>query len=271
MITRYRPGKRPESISSSTCRRAFRLFSRTSLRTPLERLDLVEHHHQPRKAGVAQDDEQALEEAEGAEVIEVALDASVPLGRGADVGLPADPGQQRVGGGALVPRHGPSPGAERRCERRRVAGDRSETPFHEIGRPRQERFAASPSATPPLGQNVFLQRGRTSCRGRIGGRTCCVSAVERRSVSRRYTVSRRCSGVSVSETCTSAVANPSRFARSCNQRTKKVLPLPYSPRTALNFALPAAHGCQLFAHHGLERLQADRERVEAAPRDGAAP
>ena len=54
------------------------------------------------------------------------------------------------------------------------------------------------------------------------------------SARRRYTVSSRCSGVSVSEICTWDVAKPSRRDSSSNHRAKKGLPLPYSPRTALN-------------------------------------
>ncbi len=48
--------------------------------------------------------EDALQEAEGAEVIEVALDAGHPLGRGCDVRLAGCPRQQSVGR-AAIPRH----------------------------------------------------------------------------------------------------------------------------------------------------------------------
>ena len=123
----------------------------------LECLDLVQYEHEPREARVAQDDEQALEEAECAEVVEVALDARVPLGGGADVGLPADPGQQRLGHGAVVPGDGPSIGAERRCKRRSVAGNLRETPFHEVGRPGEERLRVTLRDV-AFGEDVFLQR-----------------------------------------------------------------------------------------------------------------
>lgn len=109
-------------------------------------------------------------------MVEVALDAGVPLGGGADIGLSADPGQERLGRGAVVPGDGPSIAAERRRERRGVAGDRREPPLHEVGRAGEERF---PDAfrDAALGDDVFLQRvepvvedGPQGARLRIRGR-----------------------------------------------------------------------------------------------------
>ena len=62
--------------------------------------------------------------------------------------------------------------------------------------------------------------------------------VRRFSRARRYTVSRRCSGVSTSLICTSVTAMPRSSARADSQREKKVLPAPYSPRTALKSPRP---------------------------------
>ena len=82
---------------------------------------------------------------------------------------------------------------------------------------------------------------------------CGVSAVAKRSVRRRYTVSKRCSGVSVSEIWTSDVAKPRFRARSANQRAKNVFPQPYSPRTALNTLPPALTLCSSSSRVGVKR------------------
>ena len=68
---------------------------------PLEGLDLVEDDQQPGMAGVAQDRQQSLQEAERGEVVEVALDACGAAGGGSDVGLAADPGEQALRGGQV--------------------------------------------------------------------------------------------------------------------------------------------------------------------------
>ena len=69
---------------------------------PLQGLDLVEHQDQPGVARVAQDRQQALEEAQGGEVVDVALDPGGPLGRGADVRLAGEPGDQPLGRGGVA-------------------------------------------------------------------------------------------------------------------------------------------------------------------------
>ena len=65
---------------------------------PLQGLDLVEDEQQPGVAGVAQHGEQALQEAEGPEVVEVAPDPGGPLGGGGRRAAAAEPGEQPVGG-----------------------------------------------------------------------------------------------------------------------------------------------------------------------------
>ena len=90
---------------------------------------------------------------------------------------------------------------------------------------------------PALAEYFLLERVEP---GIDDGAPSGVSDVARRSIKRRYTASQRCSGVSVSDTWTSLVAKPAPRARSCSQRAKNVLPLPYSPRTALNAPRPRA-------------------------------
>lgn len=236
---------------------------------PLERFHLIEHYHQPREARVAEDDEQALEEAEGAEVIEISLDAGVPLGRGANVRLPADPGQERFGGGALVPGHRPSPGAERRGERRRVARDRCEAPFHEIRRPAQECFGIA-LRNAPLGQDVFLQciepvveDGPEGTLPGVSGRKAFgqpavyrFEAVQRRLRFRDLHLGR---GESVA---LRPLLQPPH---------EEGLPAAVLAANRLELRATGGYGCQFFRDHGLERIQTDRERIQTAPGNGAAP
>jgi hypothetical protein len=63
---------------------------------PLKSLDLVEHKYQPSIIGIAEDREEPLQEAEGAEVIEVASDAYSATDACGDVGLPTEPGDEAV-------------------------------------------------------------------------------------------------------------------------------------------------------------------------------
>lgn len=75
------------------------------------------------------------------------------------------------------------------------------------------------------------------------------------------------------EICTSLVAKPTNRARSCSQRPKKVLPLPYSPRTALNPPRPEATAVRSASRGDLEALHTDRDGGETlaghcAPMEG---
>ena len=74
---------------------------------PLQGLDLVEHQDQPGVARVAQDRQQPLEEAQRGEVVDLPLEPGGPLGRGADVRLAREPGDQPVGRGGVARRPGP--------------------------------------------------------------------------------------------------------------------------------------------------------------------
>ena len=74
---------------------------------PLDGLHLVEHDQQARLARVAQDGQQALQEAQRPEVVDVAFDAGGTLGGGGDVRLPGQPGQQPIGRGRIALRPGP--------------------------------------------------------------------------------------------------------------------------------------------------------------------
>ena len=82
-------------------------------------------------AGVAEDRQQALQEAEGGEVVEVSSHAGRAPGCGRHVRLAADPGDQALRGG-LVAREGRVPvSAQRRRERGRGSGHLSEPALHQ--------------------------------------------------------------------------------------------------------------------------------------------
>ena len=99
-------------------------------------------------AGVAQDREQPLQEAERSEVVEVALDARRAAGRRCDVGLAADPGEQRLGGGLVAVEVRLPVGAQRGGERGRGPGDVGEAPLKQRVDARAAP-AASSAATAP--------------------------------------------------------------------------------------------------------------------------
>jgi hypothetical protein len=82
-------------------------------------------------AGVAQDGEEALQEAELREVVEVALDASRSSRGGRDVGLAADPGDEGLRGGLVAIEGGLPVRAQRGGERRGGPGDVREPALHE--------------------------------------------------------------------------------------------------------------------------------------------
>ena len=80
---------------------------------------------------VPQDDEQALQEAERREVVEVALHASRSSCSGSDVRLAADPGDEGLRGGLVLVEGGPAVGAQRRGKSRSRAGHVGESALHE--------------------------------------------------------------------------------------------------------------------------------------------
>ena len=49
------------------------------------------------------------------------------------------------------------------------------------------------------------------------------------------------------------------------------LPAAVLAANGLELRAPAGNGCELFDDHGLECIQADRERIQTSPRDGSAP
>ena len=202
-------------------------------------------------------------------MVEVALDARVPLGGGADVGLPADPGQQRLGHGAVVPGDGPSIGAERRCKRRSVAGNLRETPLHEVGRPREERLRIT-LRDAALGEDIFLQRvepvvedGPEGALLGIRGR----EAFGKPAVHRLEAVQRR---LRLGDLHLGR-GEPFAFRAFLQPPHEEGLPAAVLSANRLELRAPGRDGCQLFAHHGLERIEADRERIETATGDGSAP
>ena len=93
---------------------------------PLEGLDLVEHQDQPGVARVAQDGEQAPEEAEGGELVDVPLDPGRLLGRAPDMRLPRQPGDEAVGGRGIAVGPGTAVAPQGRGELGRGPADRRE-------------------------------------------------------------------------------------------------------------------------------------------------
>ncbi len=155
VITMYRPGKRPPSISSISWRIAFRLFSRTSLRTRWSVSTSSRTSTRPGVARVPQDDEQSLEEAQRAEVVDLALDAGGALDGSGHVRLRADPGEDPVGQRDVAGDQRRAIGAQRGRERRRAATDLRKPAFHELvdaslaARPRRARRPRRSRSRPP--------------------------------------------------------------------------------------------------------------------------
>ena len=165
-------------------------------------------------ARVAQHGEQALQEAEGAEVVELAPDACRPPDRGRDVRLTAEPGHQPFGGARRRRR-------DRGAVARSAAANAGVVPRHRESPARAVSTQRQSASTTP---SADARSNETTRRAPAGGRTAGTRQSAGTRTIRRYTVSSRCSGVSVSEICTSAVAMPSRLARSASQRAKNVLP-----------------------------------------------
>jgi hypothetical protein len=69
---------------------------------PLQSLYFVEHDEQASVPGIPQHGEQALEEPQRPEVVEVAAYSRGPAGGGGHVWLPAQPGQDRRGGRLVI-------------------------------------------------------------------------------------------------------------------------------------------------------------------------
>ena len=197
------------------------------------------------------------------------MTARVALGRGADVGLPADPGQQRLGHGAVAAGDGPSIGAERRREGRRVTGNRGETPLHEIGGLCQEgsRGALRDAS---FGENVFLQRVEPVVENRAEGAlvgVCGREAFSEPAVHCLEAVQRRLRFGDLDLGRGEAFA----FRPLLQPAHEEGLPATVLAANRLELCATGAHGCQFFAHRGVERIEADREGVEIALRNGSAP
>ena len=107
-------------------------------------------------AGVAQHHEEALEKAQRAEVIDLALDAGDALDVGPDVRLAADPRQDPLGDGSVTGRARLAIRAQRGGQRGRAARDLGKPLLHERARPLDQRLGLILTDT-PLGQHVLLQ------------------------------------------------------------------------------------------------------------------
>ncbi len=119
---------------------------------PLQRLDLVEDEQQAGVAAVAQHGQQALEEAQRGEVVEVPAHAGGPAGGRGHRALPAEPGDERLGGGGVAGEPGAAVAAQGGGERRSGPRDRGEPLLHQLvdgggERRRRRRRATSPASS----------------------------------------------------------------------------------------------------------------------------
>ena len=238
---------------------------------PLQRLHLVEHQQQPGMARVAEHVQQPLQEAQRAEVVELAPDPGAPLGRGRDVRLAAQPGRERVGAGAVAGRHAP-PGS-RAAPRRRPGCARRPRPAAAPAARRPPRPARPARVRPgrdrrrvASSSSVNSQESSTG-RSALGGNAAVRSALAQPAVDGLQLVQRR---LGLGDLHLGGGEARAACARSASQRVKNVLPAPYSPRTALNAAPPPATASRSRVQRGREPVQPDREQVEPVGRDGAA-
>ena len=168
------------------------------------------------------------------------------------LGCPADPGQERLGRGAVVPGDGPSIGAERRRERRGVAGDRRESTLHEVGGPGEERLRVA-FRDAALGEDVFLQRvepvvedGPQGARLGVGGREAFGQPPVHRleAVQRRF----RLGNLHLRR------GEPFAFRPLLQPPCEEGLPAAVLAANRLELRPPGRDRRQLFGHHGIERL-----------------
>ena len=98
----------------------------------LKRLDLVQHQHQPGVARVAEDDKQALEEAEGAEVVDLSLHAGRAFDGSGHVRLRTDPGEDAIGQGDVPRGECGAMCPQCCCKRRRATCHLREPTLHQL-------------------------------------------------------------------------------------------------------------------------------------------
>ena len=104
-------------------RSALKALSRTSPRTRCRVSTSSRTSSRPGMAGVAQDVEQALQEAHRAEMVELAADPGAAPGGGGDVRLAAQPGGSASAERRVAAGDGRAVGAQRLGERRRLPDD----------------------------------------------------------------------------------------------------------------------------------------------------
>ncbi len=183
---------------------------------------------------------------------------------GADVGLAHQPGDE-----ALLrrrARRGCAPRGTRATPPRTAAGSRSPRPgASPAARRRPARTPRRCPASTVAAVDDLLLELKNQRSIRRANAPSVHSAVCRPSIARRYTVSSLYSGVSVSEIWTRVVAKPRSRARCSSQREKKVLPVPYSPRTALNRPRARGHRFELLVDGLLEAVEPHGEQLEPAP------
>src|SRR5699024_2967334 len=122
----------------------------------LEGLQLIQDHDQPGATTVAQQNEPPPECGQGTEVVEVPLDPGVAFGRGCDVGLSAQPGDECLGDGGFVLGLGPVVAAQGCGEPGVGGGDLAQAALHQGGDGGVERFLVR-FVHLPGGQDVLLQ------------------------------------------------------------------------------------------------------------------
>ena len=149
----------------------------------LQRLDLVQHDEQPGMSAVPQHRQQALEEAERTEVVEVSADTGGTPGGGGHGLLPPS---QAISASARLrhPRSDLPVAAQGRGERRRGSCDIGQPLFQQHVHGLRQLLASSSSVTPPASSTSSRgcrTRNRLPARSALGRWVAVVS----RSVSRR--------------------------------------------------------------------------------------
>ena len=106
--------------------------------------------------GVPKDDQKALEETQGAEVVDVPLHASRPFGRRRHVRLARQPGQNPFRGTLVVPGLGFTVAPQGGAEGRGRAGDLGQSLFEQLGGPAYQGLLIVRTDR-PLGQDILFQ------------------------------------------------------------------------------------------------------------------
>ena len=123
---------------------------------PLDGLDLVEHDQHPHVTGVSEDRQDALEEVERTEVVDVALHPGIPLGLRGHVRLSREPGEDPLSNRVLAVDLGPAISPQCRAERGGRPGDVDEPLLEEFLAALEEALRVV-RVHLPLGEDVLFE------------------------------------------------------------------------------------------------------------------